>query len=367
MSFLNVDILFTMAGANPNRDDVGAPKAIQYGGVTRSRISSQAMTRPKRLAYELSSGDLTLRSRVLGQKLYDLTISLLNEQGVSLSEADLAVILVKAKKAVKDLASKEDKEAKKKEANGEQDASKETATWLAESELQDQAEKIAINFTSGADFGFGVSIDGNKTDSLSISAFGRMFAARPDLQTEAAIQRSHAISTHAVEIEADYFTAVSDLSAEDQASGSDHLGMHEMISSTYHWHFNIDIEELKRHWLGWGEETAASRLRELFKALLVALPEGKSNTMASRGLPDLVVATHAAQPTTLTQAFEAPVKAVEGNLKPSIEAMLAELDATVDFMPSAFFDKKVASKHRLAEDSCNLDDLVEWLVAKVLS
>lgn len=367
MSFLNVDILFTMAGANPNRDDVGAPKTIQYGGVTRSRISSQAMTRPKRLAYEMSSGDLTLRSRVLGQKLYDLTLALLAKQGVTLSEEDLASILTKSKKAVKELASKEDKEASKKESDGEEGASKETATWLAESELQDQAEKIAVNFTSGADFGFGVSIDGNKTDALSIAAFGRMFAARPDLQTEAAVQRSHAISTHAVEIEADYFTAVSDLSSEGQAAGSDHLGMHEMVSSTYHWHFNIDVEELKKNWLGWGEENAADRLRELFKALLVALPEGKSNTMAARGLPDLVVATHASQPTTLVQAFESPIKSTEGNLKPSVEAALAELDATVDFMPSAFFGKKIAAKRRVNEDSCDLDSLIEWLVAKVLA
>jgi CRISPR system Cascade subunit CasC len=46
--YLNLHILFTLAAANPNRDDAGSPKTIVYGGTTRSRISSQAMTRPKR-------------------------------------------------------------------------------------------------------------------------------------------------------------------------------------------------------------------------------------------------------------------------------------------------------------------------------
>ncbi|MFZ4748728.1 MAG: type I-E CRISPR-associated protein Cas7/Cse4/CasC, partial [Sphingomonas sp.] len=50
--FLNIHVLIAISGANPNRDDTGTPKSLRYGGVERSRMSSQALTRAKRLGYE---------------------------------------------------------------------------------------------------------------------------------------------------------------------------------------------------------------------------------------------------------------------------------------------------------------------------
>ena len=55
-NFLNLHVLFTTAFANPNRDDTGAPKSVTYGAATRQRMSSQAMTRTKRVMFETETG-----------------------------------------------------------------------------------------------------------------------------------------------------------------------------------------------------------------------------------------------------------------------------------------------------------------------
>lgn len=47
--------------------------------------------------------------------------------------------------------------------------------------------------------------------SVDMALFGRMVAADPSLNFDAAAQVAHAISTHAVHNEYDYFTAVDDL------------------------------------------------------------------------------------------------------------------------------------------------------------
>lgn len=40
--FLDIHVLQTVPPSNINRDDTGSPKTAQYGGVTRTRVSSQS-------------------------------------------------------------------------------------------------------------------------------------------------------------------------------------------------------------------------------------------------------------------------------------------------------------------------------------
>lgn len=58
--------------------------------------------------------------------------------------------------------------------------------------------------------------------SMDMALFGRMVADDPSLNYDAAAQVAHSISTHAVQNEYDYFTAVDDCQAEDNA-GAGHL------------------------------------------------------------------------------------------------------------------------------------------------
>jgi len=57
--------------------------------------------------------------------------------------------------------------------------------------------------------------DGGK--AVDVALFGRMLADMPEKNQNAACQVAHAISTHAVEREFDFYTAVDDLKPEDTA------------------------------------------------------------------------------------------------------------------------------------------------------
>lgn len=63
-TILDVHILQTVPPSNLNRDDTGSPKSAVYGGVRRSRVSSQAWKRATRTAFRnlLDPGELGVRT-----------------------------------------------------------------------------------------------------------------------------------------------------------------------------------------------------------------------------------------------------------------------------------------------------------------
>ena len=64
-----------------------------------------------------------------------------------------------------------------------------------------------------------------ENNGVDLALFGRMVATDPDINCDASAQMAHAISTHRVENEYDFFTAVDDLGEDmhDHAGGG-HLG-----------------------------------------------------------------------------------------------------------------------------------------------
>ena len=69
--------------------------------------------------------------------------------------------------------------------------------------------------------------------SVDIALFGRMVASEATLNCDASAQVAHSISTHTVQNEYDYFTAVDDLAPEDN-TGAGHLGTVEFHGQTEH-------------------------------------------------------------------------------------------------------------------------------------
>ena len=63
--FIDIHVLQTLPPSNPNRDDTGAPKSATFGGVSRMRISSQAIKRATRQDFEkkISNGKRHRRLR----------------------------------------------------------------------------------------------------------------------------------------------------------------------------------------------------------------------------------------------------------------------------------------------------------------
>lgn len=155
--------------------------------------------------------------------------------------------------------------------------------------------------------------------SMDMALFGRMVADDPSLNYDAAAQVAHSISTHAVQNEYDYFTAVDDCQAEDNA-GAGHLGTVEYNSSTLYRYATVNVMELAGQL---GAAQAAETVRAFGEAFLFSMPTGKQNTFANRTLPDAVYVTlREDQPVNLCGAFERAVpRSAQGYAAPSKAAL----------------------------------------------
>ena len=151
--------------------------------------------------------------------------------------------------------------------------------------------------------------------------FGRMVAEAASLNYDAAAQVAHSISTHAVQNEYDYFTAVDDCPDSDNA-GASHLDTKEYNSATLYRYATANVMELERHL---GAKKAAEVVRSFGEAFIRSMPTGSQNTFANRTLPDAVYVTiREDQPVNLCGAFERAVrKSAEGYAEPSKNALQA--------------------------------------------
>ena len=146
----------------------------------------------------------------------------------------------------------------------------------------------------------------NAAPSVDMALFGRMVASDPTLNCDAAAQVAHSISTHRVQNEYDYFTAIDDRAPEDNA-GAGHLGTVEYNSSTLYRYATVNVRELAKHL---GREDAVCAVRAFAEAFIRSMPTGKQNTFANRTLPDAVYAAlRTDQPVNLCGAFERAVPA----------------------------------------------------------
>ena len=162
----------------------------------------------------------------------------------------------------------------------------------------------------------------NAGNGVEISLFGRMVASAPELNVDASAQVAHAISTHRVETEYDFFTAVDDITQEDN-SGAGMMGTIEFNSATLYRYATIAAHDLfcQLHKDPTALETA---IREFVRAFALSMPGGKQNTFAAQVLPDAVlVCLRTDRPVSFAGAFEKPItaQASEGYAGPSAQAL----------------------------------------------
>src|SRR5215213_9028321 len=98
--------------------------------------------------------------------------------------------------------------------------------------------------------------------SVDIAMFGRMTTSAAFEDVQAAVQVAHALSTHRIEQEFDYYTAVDDISGQ---SGAGFIGDTAFNSATYYKYFSV-------HWEGLVENLAgdAAVARQAVRALIEA-------------------------------------------------------------------------------------------------
>jgi CRISPR system Cascade subunit CasC len=333
MHFLNAHILFGFPYGSPNRDDTGAPKTMPVGGVTRARISSQAAKRARRARYETSiDGDRSARSTQLAEHIATDARAILVAAGHDDDDTLTKTIRSESRKRVRGLYTDKDDKSDGQAEPSDADEKKDTLVWLAEAE-QSRLVQAVVHAVDGQvdleDF-----ITPGRTESLTIAAFGRMFANRPDLQTEAAVQMAHAFTTHAASIEIDYFTAADDLRTQDAGAG--HLGIQQYTGGVFYQYLNLDRDQLLQTWIAPQAPLDRTRLVELFMQLFCAQATGHSTNAAHESLPIAVLLEESRHPASYAAAFEAPVAARDGFTVPSIERLAQEHSRCRTQAPSWF-------------------------------
>ncbi len=314
-----------------NRDDVGAPKSAVVGGVNRARVSSQCWKRQVRLGLHDFGIQLAVRSKQLAPMFSQAcqaagaTVQQGNDCGEKLAEllSKDTLLFVSASEAA---------------AFGDYAKSCEfDPSQLKDKELAKIAKKT-----------FNPSVD-----ALDIALFGRMVAKAASMNIEAAASFSHAISTHKVDNEIDFFTALDDLAEEP---GSAHMGSIEFNSATYYRYVSLDLGQLAQTMDVTAIKTAIAAFTQ---ALYLAVPGARQNTQSGASAWGYArVFVRKGQ--RLQVPFEQPVKEKgEGYLKPSIAALKEYLDKKEKLSGSLF--GKIAS-YDLGEEG-DEDATIDTLVA----
>ena len=282
--YVDFHVLQTVPPSNVNRDDMGSPKTAVYGGVTRARVSSQAWKRAMRVYFQennlFPAEQLGERTKRIVEKVAE-QIHALN---VSADAEKMAVdALNKAGLKIKSV---------------------EKGTDALFFMSAGQASALAALVVSGDKDAKRYKAALKEVPSVDIALFGRMVADDPSLNYDAAAQVAHSISTHAIQNEYDYFTAVDDRSPEDNA-GAGHLGTVEYNSSTLYRYATVNVTELCG---SLGGETSHA-VRGFAEAFIQSMPTGKQNTFANRTPAAMVYVTiRRDQPVNLVGAFEMPVR-----------------------------------------------------------
>lgn len=345
--YLNLHILNSLAFANPNRDDAGAPKTAFYGGVERARMSSQSLKRAARIGFESAVGAPTVRTADVAS----LVAARLDERGVGPIDDPTWELI---DQSIRTLVEKEPKPKPKGETEGDDAdvASGDTLMWVSpaevealaavfEEELGDGGKLAAAKKLSSSDLKMIGALVRSAVEepSLSVAAFGRMFANSVGNAVDAAVQVSHALSTHEHVVEVDYFTAVDDL----QAHGAGYIGLNMFTGAVYYRHVCIDRAQLGAN-MGDRLGRQAGEIESLVRSICVDLPTGKQAGAAHQSLPSLVLAVTGSRPANLVEAFEEPVRSDGGYVKPSVNALSAYLGDVATFFPSVFGEAWVAGR-----------------------
>ncbi len=304
--YLDLYALQSVPPSNINRDDTGSPKTAMYGGALRARVSSQAWKRAMREMFSdlLPEGQLGVRTKFVVPLIADR---------IAAKREDLAEQSVDFAKSVLDATGIKSSETDRK---GSDEGTLATGylVFIANRELDDLAD-IAISWADGG-------VDPKKPDSKSkkdvqkafkgiqavdIALFGRMLADASDFNVDACSQVAHAISVNEISQEYDYFTAVDDCAADDNA-GAGMLGTVSFNSSTLYRYATVNVDALMEQLES--TEATACGVAAFVEAFVKSMPTGKQNTFANRTLPNVVaISLRDGQPINLATAFERPVYA----------------------------------------------------------
>lgn len=331
---IEVHLIQNFAPSNLNRDDTGQPKNATFGGFRRARISSQCGKRAVRQWWrehglisvgertKLLKSELAPKLRTTGRTEEQISKALdtFLEQFYSKMESGKTKVLL----------------------------------FVSRQELNESVRAIKDNWDSLSN---GQKVEPNNEKAISeairraetsadIALFGRMLAEQPGRNTDGACQVAHPISTHRVDMEMDFYTAVDDLNPADE-TGAGMMGVVGFNSACYYRYALVDRDQLARNIARkterengkWKEELkkedyqeADTVIKAFLEAMVYAIPTGKQNSFAAQNLPSfgLFVRRQGGVPISLANAYSKPIHATKDSddlVSLSVDALTKHWDS----------------------------------------
>jgi CRISPR system Cascade subunit CasC len=316
MKHLELHIIQSVPVACLNRDDLNSPKTAVFGGVQRARVSSQSWKRAIReMAKEISP------QHFFGERtrlMYDPLVKEMVTAGLLTADAEEG-----ARQIIDALVKIDTKSTDKVKSK--------TLYFMSPLELQ----ALAQTYAAKRDVKQSLKMIDAKSlkDAADISLFGRMVASDHSLTVEAASMFSHALSTHKVDNEIDFFSAVDDLQPKEE-SGAGMTGTLEFNSATYYRFaaLNLDMLADAEHLGSMTREERQNVVGTFIEATIKAIPGARKNTMNGNTLPVYVfgVVREKGHPIQLVNAFENPIRSSQGYVARSIELLKTEYTKLCD-------------------------------------
>jgi CRISPR system Cascade subunit CasC len=347
---IELHMIQNVAPSNLNRDDTGAPKDAEFGGVRRARLSSQSMKRAMREQLVLPA-DMGLDKAVRTLQLV-AAIDKHLQQRVDAEESDRTQAITNALASVK-IAYDSDKRQTQyllflPERSAVKFAEVIAEHWsvLQSSEAVSEGKKKSKSGESKLPKELTKQLNEIMRDAAAtpeIALFGRMVADEPTWNVDAACQVAHAISVNKVSSEFDFFTAVDDLK---QDTGAGMMGTVQFGSATFYRYLVIDVDGYLRNMSDGGTATAEmlaaaqAALAAFIEVAVKSLPSGKQNTFAAHNLPSLVMTVvREDAPVALTNAFLRPVTATAKH--DLVEHAIVKLDQHFGAITQAYGSSRI--------------------------
>ncbi len=323
-NFINFHVLISHSPSCLNRDDMNMQKTAIFGGERRVRISSQSLKRAMRKSdyYKEHLGKPSKRTRELGR---------LQEQFVdALKDRYPEEVIVQAlewisgKEGLSELSVKEVAVAPwaVEEVAWFCDAIAQAGEDADKKKLAKQIEKDAAPLRAAL------------SSAVDIALSGRMATSGLMINMDGALAVAHAITTHPVDSDIDWFTAVDDLVEEEMnqrlvgeteegqgEKGSGHLNTQEFSAGVFYRYASLNIPQLQKNLGGASRERALEIASHVLHMLATVVPSAKNQSTAPFNLADFVMVSFSDIPVSLANAFEKPVRDNGGYLAPSIKAL----------------------------------------------
>jgi CRISPR system Cascade subunit CasC len=367
--FLQIHSLHSYTAALINRDDSGLAKRLPYGGVLRTRISSQCLKRHWRKAdndpHSLSKivgAEDSFRSREL------VTRRVIEPLRSRYAEEIIAALEPDFQKAVYGEKAEKGKQSRQTLLMGEPEL-----RWLAQ-----EAERIAAGASTPKEAKDAVAVWAKEFKAnikvlrenaalpggLAAALFGRFVTSDMEANIEAPVHVAHAFTVHAAETESDYFTAVDDLKAEDEDGGADTIQETELTSGLFYGYVVIDLPGLIAN-CG-GDKTLAARVvHNLIYLIAEVSPGAKLGSTAPYDRAALLLLEAGdRQPRSLAGAYR---KATTPDLEQAVSALAHHLKTMDETYQTGEQRRYLAlSESKLpGVEKAHLPDLARWASDRV--